>query len=73
MEKAYWLGRQRASLNMAKSATSSRARLAHYDLAGRYSVNAVSAETQATSLDDTLPQAVHARRTRAVIKDSDDT
>ena len=47
MEKAYWLDRKRASLKLAQNAASSRARLAHYDLAGRYSVKAASAETQA--------------------------
>ena len=46
MEKAYWLGRKRASLKLARDASSSRARLAHYDLAGRYSVKAMSDETQ---------------------------
>jgi len=46
MENAYWLGRKRASLKMAQSATSSRARLVHYDLAGRYSVRALSPGTQ---------------------------
>lgn len=48
MEKAYWLGRTSASLKSAKAATSSRARLIHYDLAGRYSLNAVSEAAQAT-------------------------
>ena len=38
MEQAYWLGRKRASLKMAQNAAGSEARLAHYDLAGRYSV-----------------------------------
>ena len=46
MEKAYWLGRKRASLKMARNAASSEARLAHYDLAGRYSVQAASAGAQ---------------------------
>ena len=47
MEKAYWLGRKRASLRSAKAATCSEARLIHYDLAGRYSLNAFSDATQA--------------------------
>jgi hypothetical protein len=38
MEKAYWLGRERASLNLARDAVGSEARLAHLDLAGRYSI-----------------------------------
>ena len=46
MEKGYWLSRERASLRMARGATSSRARLVHYDLAGRYSVKALSPGTQ---------------------------
>jgi hypothetical protein len=45
MERAYWLRRKRASLKMAQSATSSRARLVHYDLAGRCSVKALSPGT----------------------------
>ena len=48
MKAKYWLGRKRASLKMARDATSSLARLAHYDLAGRYSVKAV--------LDDSATQ-----------------
>ena len=47
MEKAYWLGRKRASLKAAQNALSAEARLIHYDLAGRYSLNALSAETAA--------------------------
>jgi hypothetical protein len=49
MEKAYWLSRKRASLKMARNAASSSARLAHYDLAGRYSIKASSAEAPAVS------------------------
>ena len=40
VDKKYWLARERTSLRMATVASSSRARLAHYDLAGRYSVKA---------------------------------
>jgi hypothetical protein len=58
MEKAYWLGRKRASLKLARGAASSEARLAHYDLAGRYSVKAMSAETQATDLANAVPRSV---------------
>jgi hypothetical protein len=47
MEKTYWLGRKRASLKMASDATSSKARLIHFDLACRYSVKANEADTQA--------------------------
>jgi hypothetical protein len=40
MEKKYWIGRKRASVAMARQATSAEARLIHYDLAGRYSIRA---------------------------------
>jgi hypothetical protein len=40
MNERYWIGRKRAALAMARSATSAEARLIHYDTAGRYSVNA---------------------------------
>ena len=55
MEKAYWLSRNRASRRSAKAATSSEARLIHYDLAGRYSLNAFSAKTQAIDLAASMP------------------
>ncbi len=54
MEKAYWLGRKRATLKLAQNAACSQARLVHYDLAGRYSVKAVSAETLAIDLAELL-------------------
>ena len=60
MEKGYWLSRTRASLNAAQNAVSSEARLIHYDLAGRYSLNALSAETQAIDLADALPPPIYA-------------
>lgn len=62
MEKAYWLSRKRASLKLARDAASSEARLIHYDLAGRYSLKAVSAETQAIDLARSLPPAIYANR-----------
>jgi len=65
MEQAYWLGRQRASLNSAARATSSEARLIHYDLAGRYSLKALSAETLAIDLADALPPPIYANRLTA--------
>ena len=43
MEQSYWLGRMRASAANARGAESSRARLVHFDLAGRYSVMAAQA------------------------------
>jgi hypothetical protein len=59
MEKAYWLGRKRASLKLAQDATSSRARLVHYDMAGRYGVKAMSPETQAIDLANAVPCSVN--------------
>ncbi|HEX8262468.1 MAG TPA: hypothetical protein VF547_06305 [Allosphingosinicella sp.] len=47
MEQAYWLARKRASAANAKQAGSSEARLAHLDLAGRYSVKAAAAASAA--------------------------
>jgi hypothetical protein len=62
MEKAYWLSRKRASLKLAQNAASSEARLVHYDLAGRYSLKAMSAETQAMDLADSLQPPILAIR-----------
>jgi hypothetical protein len=58
MQKAYWLGRKRASLKAAQSALNSEVRLVHYDLAGRYSLNALAAETQARDLAQALPPPI---------------
>ncbi len=60
MEQAYWLSRKRASLKLAQKAASSEARLAHYDLAGRYSLKALSAEARAIELADSLPPPIYA-------------
>ena len=60
MEKRYWLARKRASLRAAQKAVSVEARLIHYDLAGRYSLKALSAETQAIDLADALPPPIYA-------------
>ena len=43
MDKTYWLGRKRAAMAMARDATCSEARLAHYARAGRHSVRAAYA------------------------------
>lgn len=43
MEHSYWLGRKRVSGANARSATTAQARLAHLELAGRYSVKADTA------------------------------
>jgi hypothetical protein len=62
MERTYWLKRKRVSLKLAQNASSSEARLVHYDLAGRYSLKAMSAETMAIDLADCLPPSIHANR-----------
>jgi len=67
MEKAYWLSRKRASLKLAQSAACSEARLVHYDLAGRYSLKAVSAETLAIDLAHSLPPAIFANRRKGTL------
>lgn len=59
MEKTYWLGRKRASLKAAQNAVGAEARLIHYDLAGRYSLRALSAETQTKDLADAVPPAIY--------------
>lgn len=68
MEKAYWLGRERASLRSAQNAAGSEARLVHYDLAGRYSLKAMAAET----LADILPPPIFSRRIKPASRDIDD-
>jgi len=62
MEQAYWLSRKRASVQMARNATNSEARLVHYDLAGRYSLKAMSAGSVTRDLADILPPAIMANR-----------
>ena len=66
MEKVYWLSRKRASLEAARNATSSEARLIHYDLAGRYSLKAMSAKTHFTDLAQSLPAAISPRLPRSI-------
>jgi len=68
MEQEYWLSRKRASVRMARDATSSEARLVHYDLAGRYSLKAMSAGSQGRSLADILPPAIMANRKRGTLR-----
>jgi hypothetical protein len=65
MEQAYWLTRKRASLKSAETATNSLARLVHYDLAGRYSLKAMSAARPGIDLADALPPPIYANRGRA--------
>ena len=52
MDQAYWLRRTRASVTKANDATSARARLIHFDLAGRYSVKAADAAPADKEADD---------------------
>ena len=68
VEQAYWLSRKRASLKLAQNAASSEARLAHYDLAGRYSLKAMSAERPAIDLADSLPPPIRANRRVGTLK-----
>ena len=68
MEKAYWLSRQCASVNSAQNAATSKARLVHYDLAGRYSLKAMAAET----LADILPPAIYSNRIKLCSRNIDD-
>jgi hypothetical protein len=72
MEKSYWLGRKRASLKLAQNAASSEARLVHYDMAGRYSVKAFSAETQAMDLASAVPRSVYPTYAKANDEGADD-
>lgn len=58
MEKRYWLSRNTASLKSAQNAVSAEARLIHYDLAGRYSLKALSAEKRRIDLADALPPPI---------------
>lgn len=60
MEKAYWLGRKRASLKLAQDAASSEARMVHYELARRYNMKALSAETRMTDFANAMPRSVRA-------------
>jgi hypothetical protein len=62
MDQEYWLGRKRASMKSAKAATSSGARLIHYDLAGRHSLRAMSLQETSASLADVLPPPLYAAR-----------
>jgi len=71
MEQAYWLSRKRASVQMARDATNSEARLAHYDLAGRYSLKAMSAGSLARDLADILPPSIMANRKKGTLRCAD--
>ena len=72
MEKLYWLTRKRATLKLARNATNSKARLVHYDLAGRYALNASSAETRTIDLADSLPPPIYVSGSNTSFDDADD-
>lgn len=40
MDKDYWIGRKRAAIGMARAASPAEARLIHFEMAGRYSLQA---------------------------------
>lgn len=44
MERKYWLGRERSALSMTEKSTNAEAKLIHFELAGRYSLKALSME-----------------------------
>ena len=54
MEKAHWLARKRAALLSAQVAVTSKARLAHYELAGRYRAAGTKVERFAQRLAHNL-------------------
>jgi hypothetical protein len=70
MEKAYWLTRKRASLKAAEGAPTSKARLVHYDLAGRYALKASSLESRAIDLADSLPPPFFPKLEKSANSDS---
>jgi hypothetical protein len=49
-------------LKLAQNAASAEARLVHYDLAGRYSLKAMSTETLAIDLAGCLPPPIFVNR-----------
>ena len=57
MDKAYWLGRKKASLKPAGRAASSEGRRIHYELAGRYNLDAFS-DASAIGLGAFLPRPI---------------
>jgi hypothetical protein len=52
MEQSYWIRRKRDAAANARRSDSSRARLVHLDLAGRYSVMAALAAEQRSATGD---------------------
>ena len=64
MEKAYFLRRELAELKATMSAVSTEARLAHYDMAGRYGFKAAEAGKCQSMREDALPRASYFGRRR---------
>jgi hypothetical protein len=71
VERTYWLKRNRASIEMAQNARCSAARLAHYELAGRYGLNALAAEPQPGDLADAHRPAIYAGGSNPSFEDAD--
>ena len=65
MGKAHWLGHKWTSMKAAKAATSSEARLIHYELAGRYNLNASSSAAPAIDLEACLLRPISSARSHA--------
>ncbi|MEO5773862.1 MAG: hypothetical protein ABIQ32_07070 [Sphingomicrobium sp.] len=59
MDKAYWLRRKRDSLAAAQNAVGAEARLIHYELAGRYSLNAAAGDNTGVDVTDALPPPIY--------------
>jgi hypothetical protein len=72
MEKPYRISRKRASLKAAQEARGHDSGLAHYDLAGGYSVKAASAETAAIDLHNALPPPIFAAKYQTRLTRTDD-
>ena len=71
MEQVYWPSRKLTSVQMARDATSSEARLVHYDLAGRYSLKAMSADFLGSNLADILPPPIMANHKSGTLRCAD--
>ena len=74
MENAYWLGRKRAAMAMARAADGAEARLIHYELAGRYSIKAAEARPvpalRRAPGPDPEPAALHLAEATAALPDT---
>jgi hypothetical protein len=73
MEQAYWLERARTSVANADAAGDSESRLIHFDLAGRYSINAAYACGAGPARHQHVVPAVPTRPDRRGMKARGDT